>query len=39
MVDIHAYSYVIRKLRQFFQDQKGYIEVPIIHYHKPVKCG
>lgn len=28
MQDIHAYNYIVRKLRQFFQDQKGFIEVP-----------
>jgi len=26
--DIHAYNYITRQLRRFFQDQKGYIEVP-----------
>jgi aspartyl/asparaginyl-tRNA synthetase len=28
MVDFHSYSYLIKKLRQFFQDQKGFIEIP-----------
>ena len=28
MQDIHAYNFIVRKLRHFFQDQKGYIEVP-----------
>ncbi|MDX1901646.1 MAG: transposase [Gammaproteobacteria bacterium] len=28
MQDIFAYDYIIRKLRHFFQDQKGFIEIP-----------
>lgn len=28
MKDIFAYNQIIRKLRQFFQDEKGYVEVP-----------
>ncbi|EKD73824.1 MAG: TRNA ligase [uncultured bacterium] len=28
MQDIFAYSHIIRQLRRFFQDHKGYIEVP-----------
>lgn len=28
MQDIFAYNEIIRKLRHFFQDQKGYVEVP-----------
>lgn len=28
MQDIHAYNHIIRKLRHFFQEQKGFIEVP-----------
>lgn len=28
MQDIFAYNYIIKKLRQFFQEKKGYIEVP-----------
>jgi aspartyl/asparaginyl-tRNA synthetase len=26
--DTHAYNYLVRKLRQFFQEQKGFVEVP-----------
>ena len=28
MLDMHAYSYIIRQLRRFFQDQKAFVEVP-----------
>lgn len=28
MQDIHAYNYIVRQLRRFFQDQKDFIEVP-----------
>lgn len=28
MQDLFAYNYLIRKLRQFFQEKKGFIEVP-----------
>lgn len=28
MQDIHSYSFLVKKLRQFFQEQKGYVEVP-----------
>ncbi len=28
MLDIRSYSYIIKKMRQFFQDQKGFVEVP-----------
>ncbi len=28
MQDIYAYNYIIRQLRHFFQDRKGFIEVP-----------
>lgn len=28
MQDIHAYNYIVRQLRRFFQDEKGYVEVP-----------
>lgn len=27
-MDIHSYSYIIKQLRHFFQDKKGFIEVP-----------
>lgn len=28
MQDIYAYNYLVRQLRRFFQDKKGFIEVP-----------
>lgn len=28
MQDLYAYNYIVHKLRRFFQEEKGYIEVP-----------
>ena len=28
MEDIHSYNYIVRKMRDFFQKERGFIEVP-----------
>jgi len=28
VIDIHSYSHIVKQLRNFFQDRKGFVEVP-----------